>query len=357
MKLIRYDIAHEGMLDMESGVPKISIFSGVQPKIFKGRVAAWGDLRAERILKSNLWRRTGVVDAVTGRAVYISKSSKLPRELVRQTGYKIVLDSDKADFIVIPNVKDFDHASYSMLAHVKKNNMLLAFNVYGDDEYDDSQIDVFKDVIASAISVPQEEIDFYYQPKLARREISLVPKIEEYLYLIENWIDKDVGWSKYVEEDNLYIKPGVEINPETLFVWRSCNDEDVLEKSIIQSDWKRYPITLGIFLLAEKRYFVKSSDRSIPFKMIKESIHFESLSESNGLLPNYAIQPDDWNMLQSWIFAIAGIDGDKGYIPIEKFKDMSGFYRNFLLKRVAVSKDIISDPTDLANKLTFLKNN
>jgi hypothetical protein len=91
--------------------------------------------------------------------------------------------------------------------------------------------------------------------------------------------------------------------------------------------------------------------------MIKESIHFESLNESNGSLPNYAIQPDDWNMLQSWIFAVTGVEGDKGYITLENFDDLNVIYRNFLLKRVAVSKDIISDPTDLANKLTFLKNN
>ena len=54
MKLIRYDIAHEGMLDMESGIPKISIYSSIQPKIFRGRVAAWSSERAEKILTNHL---------------------------------------------------------------------------------------------------------------------------------------------------------------------------------------------------------------------------------------------------------------------------------------------------------------
>lgn len=69
-------------------------------KDVKGKVAVFYDQRASNPYGAIRSRSRNYCNSSS--SIYISKEVKTARDLFRNTGYKIVLDRDKADKIVVP---------------------------------------------------------------------------------------------------------------------------------------------------------------------------------------------------------------------------------------------------------------
>ena len=105
---------------------------------------------------------SGVVWPRTGLTLFISKESKVPRAIVRNSSYKITIDPNNADYVVIPSVMEEDDVieREARIAYIvtkaDKSISVYYFNVqleWSRQSIDDDALKEIKDEIMARISI------------------------------------------------------------------------------------------------------------------------------------------------------------------------------------------------------------
>ncbi len=291
--------------------------------------------------------------------LFISSSSKLPRDLVRNTGYKIVRDIDKADYVVIPSVDHEESASYTENIGFLLDNDELCFITINRtdnmDRFDDDDIQSILDTIKMRANAAGLEVkEFYYSPSLAPFNIQFIKKCEEY-ELIFNAVAAGESVKKlFVLDSRVGLVGSNNVSIETLEVWKHMNERSILEKSVINSDWQKYPCTVAVFLAQEKRSYCIGSIGQ--WRWLLNQIDYFEFENSNTI--RKTVTPDDWNMLQKWIMHSLGLTEKGGFIRIGNDRNDSVPYRyaSLIMSRICVAPMNISNEESFKNLQARAKN-
>lgn len=294
-----------------------------------------------------------------GKTLFVEPKARITRDLLRNSGYKITLDREKADYIVIPDPDEFRTSRYvsNLLVYRPFDNSLYQFCVYDRhrdlidqnnfSENDCSTLRVWLENFLNTGHSLSEPLQMYMRDDFSIWYMAYIPQIESYREILT---EVPQG-RRYIFDSEVRFQPNNNISVETLEIWSHITDITLLEKCVIGSDWQDYPLTMLTFLTAEHEVLLSSGHYGRNFDMVLDAIHFwESNYPENAL-----VSPQDWNMLQSWIMHKLHLEDDKpGYIDKKAFDNLSPEYKDFLRVRAAVAPMKVNGEIALQNLKVLL---
>lgn len=290
-------------------------------------------------------RRTQISpDYTAGDFIWVHPKARVSRDLIRKSGYAITRDIEKANFVVLPepNYNLFSDITYHIVC--THNGMLYFFSasdVY-DREIPAEKLDAAKDRIKQYLD---DDNVVFYCDDLGLKTACFFPQIEEYKNLLEDkYNDKIV-----VFDTKLQLVPNVEISTETLDVWSRLEDINMVSRFVCASDYKKYPLTVKLFL-EEYQYGVKyQSNNNI--KMVVKELHIGETTPKDMV-----VTPEDYNMMMSWIFHIIGKPVGSTYITEKDWDKIPSKFRSVLKKRVAIAPVMLEHDDIYDNIVNYAKN-
>ena len=336
-KLEYKDIRSLGVTINYKGEAKARSFS-VSTFSFKGKDAYISDDNSEEFISSlidNLWNTPKPTPGASQK-LYVCKESKMPRALLRGADYKIVLDKDKADFIIIPFPREVIKRTFNLLA-LNDDKMLYKISVSKDYGVAAITYDIVENVKnAVCLEVGRSDLKFFYSPDLSDRKVYFVRKCETYIEILTH-----AAKSKYCLDTKCPFKPTTEISPENLEFLFRCKDNNVFEKAIFGSEWQKYPLTICALFDMKPDYYSPQS-----LRLVEDAIDYGNYcgGKKGYYNNNKIISADDWNMLQRWIMMRAGIDEEKGgMMTPEKYQDLDSDVRSLLHSMTMIKPKYITE--------------
>lgn len=318
-------------------------------------------------LLSNSYSPTWLIDdrtaiftgCVNSEVLYIDPKSRIPRDLLRNSGYKITISPEKADCIIIPEMKNHHYMEdiYHLYAYNPESKILYMLDLkdkYGcfldSDDSCEQTNRLIEDKINELFGTPGIPMEIYCRENSYDAiKIYFVKPIESFLDIIEDkYPDRE-----YCFDSKVCFTPTNDISIETLEIWSHLEDETIIEKCLCGCDWHTYPLTLRTFIWAEygKRFFKGSASRAL--RMVLDAIHYFDEYEVEDM----NVCPEDWNMLQTWIMYRLGTkDNGKDFVTESQFRDLSSVYRGFVRTRAAVSPMLIKSDCGMKNLKMQLNN-
>lgn len=306
-------------------------------------VVVWGnhDVGAEMDISLLPPRRCNEINTV-----YISQKSKIPRDLVRRT-YKITLSPEKADLIVMPVLKEAFEMKYNYIAYdsVTKDAYIITFYrdyVHSEEKRCDAveEANIKREALAKIMSgLPgtrfDDEINWLHDDGGLERKVFFISDYPEYHYILNN----TYPGKKYIFDTNLVLEGGTDISVETLDVWRRIprTDSQLFEKSILSSNWNKYPFTLCVFLEEMRRGWGGQQ-----FMYLLNAINYYEFDFSSTSYPN-EIQPDDWNMMQKYLLHKKDMSEEGGYDKDFNMEDLTYNSSDCLLRHRVVTRPFFID--------------
>ena len=289
-----------------------------------------------------------------GDTIFVTPDCKTPRDLFRNSGYKLTRDPEKAKSIVFPKIfpNKIVAFRYNILCKDKNDDRLHICTVrtsansnsywpYGNNDYD--RIKAY----FAATGFDME----YYTPVIDEYEQNYVELIPDYP-VFKEMIDAGTNnLRKYICEDVIRITPSTNISVETLMLWKNMGD-GIFQKALQTSDWREYPLTVLAFLYGEDKYSSCYSDRG--YQLICNQVGLEISRSSGKLMQTFSVvTPKDWNMLQDWILFRFGLSEKGGFVN-PKF-DNGAFkrYKPFIRSAFCVSPLRVTANVDARNLVSL----
>lgn len=293
------------------------------------------------------WRTTRF--NTPGSTVFISPKSKLSRDIVRNSGYKITYDASKADVILIPVPYGTFHKFYEHLWAIKDDCLYLAQinKAYYSDSttFTQEQMNAVITVFANALGIDETAVNTLSLEE-AGGNVHFMPKVEEYVDIL-----KDTYRNRtYCFDSKLKLNPSSEMNVETLEVMAHMNNNELLCKAILNSDWQNYPLSINLMLSICHYGFERYADAQT--KIVLSEINYFDFD--NNCYNKIKVTPEDWKMSQDWLFYHNGIQEDHCAITKKQFNS-SKMKDEFVRHRVQVVKTTIPSEMTLNNILEMIK--
>jgi hypothetical protein len=331
----RYDVLHSNFLYYGAKFNPIAYTTGKDLYVSDND---WN--KPHRMIESNSWVH---ISANNAPKLFISSACKLPRDLVRNSGYQITRDKDKADFIIIPNCNAAKIATYKYNLAFKRDgsddiNLIVINRTDGGNKFSEDDVNI----ILNNVKDNEGDVEFFYRNNLEPFYCSFLPKCDEYVEIYEN-ILSNKSTLKYVRDNMMQLTGSNTISIETLEVWSRIGDRQVLEKSVINSDWSKYPCTMAVFLAAEQSIYCNYA--SGQWKWLLNQIEYSKFDTYRSL-DDRVITPEDWNMLQKWIMYKLGLPENGGYLNLN-ISNIDPNYRPFIRTRVCCM------PYKISEEMTF----
>lgn len=312
----------------------------------------------------------------SGASMFITPKCKTPRELLRKS-YKIVLDRNKADYVVVPDIvknivtdsgrmflrldfdKDSKHYTHLLVADVAyefSNATLIIKNRTTDAVFDAIKVH-FKKLFYDVQNFSCQKlwsIDFEKYSNKNTYDINNYANIVSYVQDVPEFEDILLGknpLTTYVYETCVMYDAPTKITPEALWIWNKMDKDDkVLQRTIASSNWREYPYTMAMFLIDKFGTYGNVSSFEGPLQAMWNQLDIRKVYEQiawNRVSANNIISPKDFNMMQDWMFKELGIDGDKGIVTKEDYLKLPDMLRKFAVTRFAIRKINIDKPTVL----------
>jgi len=271
----------------------------------------------------------------TGKTLYVCKESHVPRALLRNSDYKITINRDNADFVVIPAPEEEDVSSrkFNIAYLIQGPDIadLYYFTLnypwgHDDDKADTEDIPKIKEAIKKRFPLLEDyTATFFGNDALSLQTMYFLKSCQEVEdVLTGNIFDQELGRDKYeiVLDTQLNIDATTEISAEMLQIWSKMEDKNMLAKHIIGSNWQKYPCTISVFLKDNYVYAWGGEQ----MRYVTKSIDFEYYGYNEAFKHNQVIQPEDWNLLQDWIMLKAGMKPEGGY-KVQRGEGLARFAR------------------------------
>jgi len=280
-----------------------------------------------------------------GQKLFVSGDSKMPRALLRGSDYKIVLNKDNADIIVLPYPREIIKRTFNML--IKNQNGLYAVTVqkqWGCPPITDTIIERVKESVIDFAGGPGQ---IWYKPELEDHTVYFVRKCDEY----QMAMDPDNWTRTFMYDINVQFTPTTETTPENLEFLFRCKDPVIFEKALIGSEWQKYPFTTCNLMFLKNDYASRNA-----LQIVKDGIFWDDFNCHSGYESNRDISPEDWNMCQRWLMYHYGLDEQKGgFINAEKFRSIPSSDKKALKHIVAVKPVFIEESAPAKNLMDLLK--
>lgn len=240
--------------------------------------------------------------------IFIAPESKISRDVLRNGGYSITYKREAAQYIIVPAVGNYTTFSCNAL-YRKDDDSCVLIDIQipkqkGRTTFDSDEVQAILNYLQGTMAYASEHL--YYAEDFSRFGVSFVPKCEDYEdILLERYTERE-----YIDETNVIYNTSTDICPETLLVWSKLDDDRLLEKAIVASNWEEYPVTLGLFL----RDTINLSTYSFGWqgRVVLEAIDYASIWYDNE--KNRTVTAKDWNMYQSFLMAKYGAPPEGGFV-------------------------------------------
>ena len=279
-----------------------------------------------------------------GEKVWMSPKCRIPRDIVRNSGYKFVRDIDNANVVIVPETTD-GYAVYkgNLLAWNNDTQSLYIYTVSRNEGIRDKETLIDAELDLDKI---KNRLERHKQTLLTENfsktiSVELLPKCEEWKAILTDRCSK-----RFITELRVPLTYPVQISVDTLMLWKRATDMDLLAKAICASDWKDYPACV-LYVLCDHAYISDHGGQQM--KLILDQLHWERYSDAEDILEHEVIQPKDWNMLQDFIMAELGLGPEGGFVSEQKYKDISIDYNNIVRSRIAVKPLKITEPVLFEN--------
>ena len=245
-----------------------------------------------------------------GQKLFVSSDSKMPRALLRGSDYKIVLNKDNADIIVLPYPREIVKRTFNML--MKNQNglyIVTAQKEWGCPPISDTIIERVKESVIDFAGGPGQ---IWYKPELKDHTVYFVRKCDEYQMVMDpnNWT------YTFMYDINVQFTPTTETTPENLEFLFRCEDPVIFEKALVGSEWQKYPFTICNLLFIKNDFTSRNA-----LQIVKDGIFWEDFNCHSGYDSNRDISPEDWNMCQRWLMYHYGLDEQKGgFMNADRFR-------------------------------------
>ena len=283
--------------------------------------------------------------------LWVSSYCKTPRDLFRNSGYKLVRDRNNADALITSApAYDYPTLEATIVALDPDLDTLYLFRVSSTvgairDKYNRRLKDDVWDGVTRYLRERQGLIILHDNLK---DEITV-----EFLPKIDDWKDILINNNpNYISEFSVQINYPVTISVESLQVWEHISDAALLAKTISMSDWKDYPITMLYFLMNKCPYDIKYRGGS-SMELMTRQLQYDPYARLGMLLEGRIISPKDWNMLQDYIAADLNISDTGGFIAPSKLDSLNE-YSSLIRKKVAVKPLKITQPMSYDDIKSFL---
>lgn len=298
----------------------------------------------------NAWWNTS---ANRNNKLFISPDCKIPRDLVRNSGYKVVMNKDNADYVVVPTPKDTQCSSYSFnVAFTLKDNedaYFIRVNRHdGIETFTDEEIEIILERIKQEVADYGYEVDeFFYNNDLSKFKVYFVPKCEEYRDIFERKYKY-----QYALDTNVELVGATNMSIETLEIWSHMDSEQVLQKSVMNSDWQKYPCTLAVFLREERNAYCYRPTGQ--WAWLLNQIHY-NIFENDIEYADVITTPEDWNMLQKWVMHKLDVSDSGGYVRWKDYDNLPWSYKKVITQRMYVKPVNITEEANFNNLISRAK--
>lgn len=285
---------------------------------------------------------TARLDPLCSPKVFVSQKCTFPRDILRNSGYKITYSKDNANFIIIPNVKSVYRLDVPIVIFNRDTGDLCVVDVenrkpYGnthDFNNDDNKRITEALGKIDGFTSGNVEVVKYVSFTLPMR-VEFIPYAEEYEELLSGKYVMGAP-SKYVLESNVVTIPQTKIDPDALNIWHACPDANILEKMVMQSDYDKYPFTVYMAVESNGKFY---RPQSAAFTTIFNEIENRANHEP--------ISPEDFDMFQRWMMSKFGVSENGGVVSIDKFNAITSSFssiREFMPRRYVVKPAKIDNP-------------
>ena len=288
-------------------------------------------------LISELYNETSDTSIAPASSLYVVSECKTGRDTFRNSGYSITRSKDKADAIVVPDVRNnaFYTMSCNVIAKCDADDDLYLFNVdkpgYLVSQLTDTDLQNIRSYLKTAgftaADIQRSNIRVWF-----------MPKCEELMNVMTNAKMPNVP---YVQESMVPIKASTQFSPETLVFWENISDGNLLARTICTSDWMNYPMTLKAFLAFFKKDINWYNFANNDFRRILKSIGYEYYYNPDYIFNKDAyITPEDYEMLQSYLYYKLGLDEKGGMVNAKLFDDKIPPILRKFLRRMTATKPV-----------------
>ena len=282
-------------------------------------------------------------------SLYVYPEVKLSRDLIRHSGYKIVLDPSRADYCIVPAVDNVIATyKYDIAAYDDNLSALYLFTVTNySDEIDEA--DFYQRAKSSLLHDGLQVID---DKLMKNNSCYIIPKSIAFLDIL--CPPTDMQPRKYISENQLPLDYMNTISVENLLLWRTLMESDtrLFEKVISNTDWRDYPVTLCTFFAYEgvSSLFYPRNDN---IKWLLDTIGYKRSASVNRMCCGKIVQPKDWNMMQDYIMAICDVE-PKGGFTDRKYYSVQNSWLSYTRTKLCIAPLHIDAPVLYENIVACL---
>ena len=289
-------------------------------------------------LVSDLYEMTSDKSVPPGSRLYVASECATSRDTFRNSGYSISKSESNANAIVVPDVSASKYACRSCnFVATGKGDMgedaIFLVNVEKSGYYGvakgEEEVNFARKFVESTLQlVPDTAFRSYVK-------VWFIPKCEE----LRSVMEERTFNVPYIQESLVPINPSTRFSAETLLFWENIDDVNLLVRTICTSDWMKYPTTLWCFLCM---YGAKNSilnwytKANGDFRRILQNIEYSAYNSIKDELLGRDLSPDDYDMLQSYVYLKMGVDENGGMVDPKTWKKIPVEMRRILQRRVIV---------------------
>lgn len=314
-------------------------------KVYKSKMACFCSSEIDCYLPSEVIdaRLSINKDCITSISnLWVSPHCKMPRDLFRNSGYKLVRDRNNADALISPAIAldDYHTLTATIVAQDSSTDTLYLFRVTGgSNELRSKCEDRLNDNLWEDITGYLSErygLEVLHSNLGDEITVEFLPKIDDWKEILVN------NNPNYISEFSIQMQYPVTISVESLQMWKHISDRELLAKTVSMSDWKYYPVTMMFFLNFEcpddLRYYGGSS-----MELMLQHLEYDAYAPIDRCLEGRIVSPKDWNMLQDYIAAELNIPETGGFVDPNKYSFLKEF-SSALKQKLAVKPIKITQP-------------
>jgi hypothetical protein len=315
---------------------------------FRGKQLAFGFDTDPRIAMNpcptHNWLR-GRIDASDSPFLWIAPECSIARDSIRNSGYKIVRDKEKATCRIVPKISVVSSFKYHFCI-IGPDNGVICFYRFNEEEAEITP-ELIKDTIEKCRKGRFETVDeqqlTIIDPEEAHpclQTAYTIKSCEEYDNMFNGADNAD-----YCFECNVRLQPSIEVTPELFAIWGKCNEDSIIASAVLQADWQTYPLTIAVFL---REHFPYIYGTSRALDNVLDQIRFQDIRKHNT--SSLVVSPEDWNMLQKCKLYELGLSENGGLVDSDK--EVSGC----LPHKTVVKPLYINEPCNFDSLKDMVKN-
>ena len=297
---------------------------------------------------SQLYEMTSDTSIAPGSKLFVASECKTGRDTFRNSGYKITREKDKANAIVVPDVKSnmlFSlNCNIAAMDEEKEEFYIIRIHKSGfnSPNVDQNDVDTVSVYLESAMGLKVDNC------KMTKFEVWFIPKCEE----LVNIMTENTLSVPYIQESLVPINASTQFTAETLIFWENIDDPNLLMRTICTSDWNKYPVTLLAFLCNTQKklgtnnwYAVANGDFRRILQVVGYQAYYDFFYQDRGK----SLTPADYTMLQQYLYAKMGLGPEGGVVDPKMLDSLGSGFLPYLQRKIALKPLEIPSKMDIDN--------